>query len=329
MDSKLLATIIAVAKKEAGTQARDLSLLERKVEDKLKEFHKRSPILDLPTFTVKSGSLYCTWSSGHTLDFGNIVGPQGIQGIQGVQGIQGIAGKAGTNGKDGLNGKDGYNGKDGTAGRNGIDGKQGLRGVVGARGEPGQDGKQGIPGNDGQAGKRGSIGLSGNDGLDGEDGEDGVGIEKAWVNDNYHLTIRLTSGKVIDAGYVRGNPGASAGKGGRVSGYSSGGSSASSPFLVNASFNSSNELILGSSNGSSINAGAPADPPLTWDYLVQNWSVEPALNAVITGGTVYNYTLSGVTRYRLVPDPYTATSDQFYSDFNGTTLSGLIVARGN
>ena len=257
VDSKLLATIIAVAKKEAGTQARDLSLLERKVEDKLKEFHKRSPILDLPTFTVKSGSLYCTWSSGHTLDFGNIVGPQGIQGIQGVQGIQGIAGKAGTNGKDGLNGKDGYNGKDGTAGRDGIDGKQGLTGVVGARGEPGQDGKQGIPGNDGQAGERGSMGLSGNDGLDGEDGEDGVGIEKAWVNDNYHLTIRLTSGKVIDAGYVRGNPGASAGKGGRVSGYSSGGSSASSPFLVNASFNSSNELILGSSNGSSINAGAP------------------------------------------------------------------------
>jgi hypothetical protein len=68
MDAKLLATIIAIAKKEAGTQARDLSVLERKVEDKLKEFHERSPILDTPSFTIKDGCLYCQWSSGLVLD---------------------------------------------------------------------------------------------------------------------------------------------------------------------------------------------------------------------------------------------------------------------
>jgi hypothetical protein len=222
MDAKLLATIIAVAKKEAGAQARDLSSLERKVEDKLKEFNKRSPILDLPSFAIKDGVLKCTWSSGLVLDFGNVVGPQGPQGAQGPQGIQGVAGKDGTSGKDGINGKDGRDGKDGVAaaaGRDGVDGKQGLTGAVGPRGEPGQDGKQGVPGNDGKDAERGAQGLPG---LDGADGEDGVGVEKAWVGDNHHLTIKLTSGKIIDAGYVRG-PAALSGKGGRITGGSSGG----------------------------------------------------------------------------------------------------------
>ena len=257
MDAKLLATIIAIAKKESGAQARDLSALERKVEDKLKEFHKRSPILDLPSFAVKNGCLHCTWSSGLVLDFGNIVGPQGPQGIQGVQGPQGVAGKDGTSGKDGINGKDGQNGKDGTAsaaGRDGVDGKQGLTGAVGPRGEPGQDGKQGVPGNDGKAAERGAQGLPG---LDGDDGEDGVGVEKAWVDDNHHLTIKLTSGKVVDAGYVRGPAGVSAGKGGRVTGGYSGGGSGSNFYVTGADFNTSNELIITNSNGTSINAGAP------------------------------------------------------------------------
>lgn len=258
MDAKLLATIIAIAKKESGAQARDLSVLERKVEDKLKEFHKRSPILDLPTFAVKNGCLHCTWSSGLALDFGNIVGPQGPQGIQGVQGPQGVAGKDGTSGKDGINGKDGQNGKDGAAaaaGRDGVDGKQGLTGAVGPRGEPGQDGKQGVPGNDGKAAERGAQGLPG---LDGDDGEDGVGVEKAWVDDNYHLTIKLTSGKVIDAGYVRGPSGTSAGKGGRVTGGYTGGGSGANFYVTNATYNTSGELVLTMSNGQTVTAIPPA-----------------------------------------------------------------------
>ena len=257
MDAKLLATIIAIAKKESGAQARDLSALERKVEDKLKEFHKRSPILDLPTFAVKNGCLHCTWSSGLTLDFGNIVGPQGSQGIQGVQGPQGVAGKDGTSGKDGINGKDGQTGKDGAAaaaGRDGVDGKQGLTGAVGPRGEPGQDGKQGVPGNDGKAAERGAQGLPG---LDGDDGDDGVGVEKAWVDDNYHLTIKLTSGKVIDAGYVRGPSGTSAGKGGRVTGGYSGGGSGSNFYVTGSRYDENGDLIITMSNGQTVRADLP------------------------------------------------------------------------
>ena len=331
MDAKLLATIIAVAKKEAGAQARDLSSLERKVEDKLKEFNKRSPILDLPSFAIKDGVLKCTWSSGLVLDFGNVVGPQGPQGAQGPQGIQGVAGKDGTSGKDGINGKDGQNGKDGAAaaaGRDGTDGKDGRMGPQGPRGAPGPVGLQGEAGKDGEAAERGLQGLPGVDGLD---GEDGVGIEKAWVNDNYHLTIRLTSGKVIDAGYVRGPAGVSSGKGGRITGGYSGGGSGSNFYVTDAYYNEVGELIIVNSNDSRINAGIPVVPvmSITWDYLVQNWSVEPTLNATVASGDVYNYTQGGVTRYRIVPVPYNSTEDHFYSDFNGTALSGFIVARGS
>jgi hypothetical protein len=67
---------------------------------------------------------------------------------------------------------------------------------------------------------------------------------------------------------------------------------------------------------------------LTWSDYATRWDDAPTLNAAITGGTVYNYTLDGVTRYRFVPTAYDAASDAFYTAFDGTTLSGLIVARG-
>jgi len=35
-----------------------------------------------------------------------------------------------------------------------------------------------------------------------------------------------------------------------------------------------------------------------------------------------------VTRFRFIPDDYDPTLDAFYAEFDGTDLSGLIVARG-
>ena len=244
MDSKLLATIIAVAKKEASANSVDISNLQRKVEGQLKEFHSRSPILETPEFFVKNGCLHCKWQSGLTLDFGNIVGPQGPPGIQG---IQGVAGEDGINGKDGIDGKDGRDGKDGkaaAAGKDGVDGKDGLRGPQGVRGAPGPVGLRGEVGKDGKDGERGSQGPPG---PSGKDGEDGVGVQKVWVDDNYHLTLRLTSGKVVDAGYVRGPTGAGAGKGGRVTGaYIGGGGVSATPSetkLTSPTFTYSNGLL--------------------------------------------------------------------------------------
>ena len=75
-----------------------------------------------------------------------------------------------------------------------------------------------------------------------------------------------------------------------------------------------------------LNGGAVA--ALKWSDLATRWDDAPTLNAAITGGTVYNYTLDGVTRYRFVPTTYDAAADAFYSNFDGTTLSGLVAARG-
>ena len=224
MDAKLLATIIAVAKKEASANSVDVSNLQHTVEDQLQEFHKRSPILETPTFSVVQNHLYCKWPSGLNLDLGNIIGPQGPPGIQGVQGKTGTTGVDGVRGTNGLNGSNGRDGIDGRSGKDGTDGAVGLDGHIGAVGHPGEQGRtgeQGVPGKDGD---RGSMGLPGLNATDGDAGLDGVGVDKAYVDDNHHLTIKLTSGKVIDAGYVRGPSGASSGKGGRVTGGYSGGS---------------------------------------------------------------------------------------------------------
>ena len=66
----------------------------------------------------------------------------------------------------------------------------------------------------------------------------------------------------------------------------------------------------------------------TWEYLVNNWSVEPVLNATITGGEVYTYILRGTTHYRFIPTTYDPTQDAFYSNFDGTNLTNLITTRG-
>jgi hypothetical protein len=66
----------------------------------------------------------------------------------------------------------------------------------------------------------------------------------------------------------------------------------------------------------------------TWDGLVFNWSAQPTLVATLTGGQVWAYTLAGTTRYRMIPTPYVAAQDAFYSAFDGATLSNPIIARG-
>jgi hypothetical protein len=66
----------------------------------------------------------------------------------------------------------------------------------------------------------------------------------------------------------------------------------------------------------------------TWTYLVAQWDNPPSLVATIAAGQVYLYTLNSTPRYRLVPAPYDAGSDAFYSGFSSGVLSGLIDTRG-
>jgi len=52
-----------------------------------------------------------------------------------------------------------------------------------------------------------------------------------------------------------------------------------------------------------------------WTYYATKWDTAPNINTTITGGTVYNYTLDGITRYRFVPTVYDASQDAFYTTF--------------
>jgi hypothetical protein len=335
MDSKLLAIIIAVAKKEASANKVDITSLQRTVEEQLKEFHKRSPILDTPTFSVVNGTLYCKWDFGPTLNLGNIVGPKGDKGDKGDKGLPGSDGLKGDRGYTGDKGSDGSNGSDGAPGRNGKDGRDGkaaLRGSVGPAGERGAPGGEGTPGKDGKDAVAPPAGADGKDGLDGEDGS---GIDKVWVDENYHLTVRLTSGIVIDAGYVRGPAGISSGKGGRVTGgYVGGGGGGSGGSIavtvVSAEYIGQN-LILTMSNGTTIDAGAvpvtPATGSLTWIDYVSNWLTEPALVGTTTEGEVYSYGYTTSTYYRLIPNDASLEQDSFYENWNGSALSNIVIER--
>ena len=247
MDSKTLATIIAVAKKESRGYLSDFSKLEAKIEGQLKALHKEEPIVETPGFIMHNGCLYCTWASGRSTNLGNVRGSDGEDGTNGVDGIDGLPGLNGTDGSYGVPGDVGKNGVDGDKGKAGTQGLRGAKGPVGLQGDKGIPGLPGVDGTDGRKG------------LDGLDGDDGVGLQKAWVDDKYHLTLRLDSGKVLDAGYVRGPAGISgAGKGGRVTGGYTGGGSGSNFYVTGATYNEAGELVITNSNGSNINAGKAA-----------------------------------------------------------------------
>jgi len=72
--------------------------------------------------------------------------------------------------------------------------------VVGATGEAGKDGLEGKAGIDGQDGPQGA------DGLSGAHGSDGVSVVDTFVQDD-ELFMRLSDGKLINAGNVRGPQG--------------------------------------------------------------------------------------------------------------------------
>lgn len=72
----------------------------------------------------------------------------------------------------------------------------------------------------------------------------------------------------------------------------------------------------------------PIEPTSQWIFLASHFSIEPEEVATIDDGTVFKYTLEGVERFRLVPEPYDPTEDAFFEAFDGTTLTNLIIKRG-
>ena len=129
--------------------------------------------------------------------------------------------KDGKDGKNGRDGKDGYtpiknidyfDGNDGKDGRDGLDGKNGKDGVDG---KDGQDGLDGISVYDAEINEKGELILKLTNGkkincgvVKGKDGIgfNGVGISKVEIIDG-HLIVTLTTGKTIDAGLISGGIG--------------------------------------------------------------------------------------------------------------------------
>ena len=111
-------------------------------------------------------------------------GPIGPRGPVGPKGRKGEKGSAGPKGEQGLTGKQGPQGNTGPAGKNGTDGKDGKMGPMGPQGPSGRDGRDGA------------------DGVPGREGQDGVGIQDAQIDFDGHLTLSMTDGSVIDAGYI-------------------------------------------------------------------------------------------------------------------------------
>ncbi|CAB4168923.1 Tail accessory factor GP4 [uncultured Caudovirales phage] len=91
------------------------------------------------------------------------------------------------------------------------------------------------------------------------------------------------------------------------------------------------EFIGGSSQDSVVSITI-VQTALTWTDFTTRFDTDPVSVGTCTApvsGDVYQYILSGITRYRLVPTPYVAINDVFYSSYDGSTCSGRIIGRGD
>ncbi len=77
--------------------------------------------------------------------------------------------------------------KDGVDGRDGKIGPRGLQGEKGDKSDPGRDGKDGRDGRDGK------------DAV-GKNGKNGVSVVDAEIAADDHLVLKLSDGKIVDAG---------------------------------------------------------------------------------------------------------------------------------
>jgi hypothetical protein len=125
-------------------------------------------------------------------------GPIGLTGATGPQGIQGLTGATGSQGPIGLTG---------LTGPTGPQGIQGLTGATGLTGPTGATGPQGIQGLTGATGSQGPIGLTGSAGTNGINGTNGTSVINSTVIGD-SLFITLSSGQILNVGYVTGATGA-------------------------------------------------------------------------------------------------------------------------
>jgi hypothetical protein len=257
-----------------------------------------------------------------------LIGPQGDKGDRGDQGEKGDQGAPGPQGPRGFKGEDGNNGKDGLPG---------IQGSKGDRGERGEQGSQGF------IGDKGDIGEPGPKGDKGDQGEQGPPPKHEITDDKIRFELPTGGwGNWIDLKKIIIN---------RVGGGATGGGTVGNGTDVDAvHVNVADEFsvipedttpasgdwilaedaITGEKKIVQIGNLPAGTASATWTDYATKWDTAPTFNKAISGGSVYNYTLNSVTRYRFVPTTYDAAQDAFYASFNDMTdtLTTLIVARG-
>ena len=194
-------------------------------------------------------------------------------------------------GEKGDKGDQGEQGLSGRQGEAGPAGPKGQKGEPGAKGEQGDRGPQGIQG---PAGKQGPKGPKGEKGDRGERGPQGKAGPKGRDG-------RIPRHKI---------------QGGRIAFEI-----APDRFGDWITFQQTHNYYGGGGSTSQV-----IQDVKRWGDYATNWSSAPVFEATISAGDVYRYSFSDGTLYRLIgSSPY---SDAFYSEFDGTSVSGLVVERG-
>jgi hypothetical protein len=295
-------------------------------------------------------------------------GLDGIQGPIGPTGLDGIQGPIGPTGLDGIQGPIGPTGLDGIQGPIGPTGLDGIQGPIGPTGLDGIQGPIGPTGLDGIQGPIGPTGLAGDKYSTNSlttFSVPVVGTTASFFVDPYlaytpsqtiivsptismldHFHAIITT-YVALTGYMMVVSTENNGVSGETYSYwqvnlsgavgvpgetgiqgPTGSQGIQGEIGPTGSQGIQGEIGPTGSQGIQGVQGPTGSTSLDWNYFVTKWSITPTLNTTIISGDIWEYTLSGTTRYRLVPTTYDATQDSFYSTFDGTTLSDLITSRG-
>ena len=216
-----------------------------------------------------SGEAVLTMSNGTSLNIGKIVGTNGKDGSNGINGKDGVGIETvaldesgnlsvkltsgtvlnlgnvkGADGKDGANGTDGKDGVSVTKSEINEDGELVL---TYSNGQSTNLGK--VFGSDGKDGANGTNGTDGVNGANGKDGKDGVGIETVTLDEGGNLSVKLTSGTILNLGNVKGADGKDGANG------TNGTDGKDGVSVTKSEINEDGELVLTYSNGQSTNLG--------------------------------------------------------------------------
>lgn len=171
-----------------------------------------------------------------------------------------------------------------------LKGAAGPAGPQGEKGPRGEQGPSGVQGRDGKAGPQGEIGPQGPKGFNGIAGPQGIaGVEGLEGPMGPMPKHKIKDDRIA----FEVEPGV---------------------WGEWIEFKNIIQYQTGSESGKK--------QKLQWSDYAIGYSISPTLVTTIAEGSVYLYTYTNGTLYRLVPSG--SEVDAFYKNFNGSTLSGLV-----